>query len=219
MKNVLLINDMAGYGKVALSVMLPIFSHFHFETYCLPTALISNTLDYGDFAIMDTTSYIKDTVATWKRLGFTFPFVCTGFLLSREQANVVFEFCTEQKANGAKIFVDPIMGDDGHLYNGVQVETIDNMRMLCKIADILVPNITEAALLAGVSPKEEYIEEDIQYITEQLYKLGAASVVITSIHLNSGKFNAVGSGKGSTIRYIPYSEIPVRLEQFLNMLD
>lgn len=44
---ILLINDMAGYGKVALSVMIPVLSHLKFETFNLPTALVSNTLDYG----------------------------------------------------------------------------------------------------------------------------------------------------------------------------
>ena len=38
---ILLINDMAGYGKVALSVMIPVFSHMKYETFNLPTVLIS----------------------------------------------------------------------------------------------------------------------------------------------------------------------------------
>ena len=49
---ILLINDMAGYGKVALSAMIPVFSHLKFETFNLPTALISNTLDYGRFRFL-----------------------------------------------------------------------------------------------------------------------------------------------------------------------
>ena len=45
MNNILLINDMAGYGKVALSAMIPIMSNMKFQVYNLPTALVSNTLD------------------------------------------------------------------------------------------------------------------------------------------------------------------------------
>ena len=56
-KRVLLINDLAGYGKVALSAMIPVFSHLRYDTCNLPTALVSNTLDYGRFRILDTTDY------------------------------------------------------------------------------------------------------------------------------------------------------------------
>ena len=59
-KRVLLINDLAGYGKVALSAMIPIFSHLLYDTCNLPTALVSNTLDYGHFRILDTTDYMQD---------------------------------------------------------------------------------------------------------------------------------------------------------------
>lgn len=59
---ILLINDMAGYGKVALSAMIPVFSHLKFETFNLSTALISNTLDYGKFDILDTTEYMQNTL-------------------------------------------------------------------------------------------------------------------------------------------------------------
>ena len=44
MNNILLINDMAGYGKVALSAMIPIMSNMKFQVYNLPTALVSNRL-------------------------------------------------------------------------------------------------------------------------------------------------------------------------------
>ena len=62
---ILLINDMAGYGKVALSVMIPVFSHMKYETFNLPTVLISNTLDYGNFDILDTTEYMQNTLRVW----------------------------------------------------------------------------------------------------------------------------------------------------------
>ena len=39
----LLINDLAGYGKVALSAMIPVLSHMKYEIFSLPTAIVSNT--------------------------------------------------------------------------------------------------------------------------------------------------------------------------------
>ena len=56
---ILLINDLPGYGKVALSAMLPVLSHMGFDAYNLPTAIVSNTLDYGQFDILDTTDHME----------------------------------------------------------------------------------------------------------------------------------------------------------------
>ena len=48
-KHILLVHDLAGYGKVSLSAMMPVLSHMGHHLYTLPTALVSNTLDYGKF--------------------------------------------------------------------------------------------------------------------------------------------------------------------------
>ena len=113
MKSILLINDMAGYGKVALSSMIPILSSMKFQVYNLPTALVSNTLDYGKFDILETTDYMKNSMRIWDELGFKFDMISTGFLVSEEQTKLVSEYCQKKKEDGTFIFVDPIMGDDG----------------------------------------------------------------------------------------------------------
>ena len=86
MKQILLINDVVGYSKVGMVAMLPILSYLGIPTYSLPTALVSNTLDYGKFNIHDTTDYIRGTLPVWKELGFSFDAVCTGLMFSDEQA-------------------------------------------------------------------------------------------------------------------------------------
>lgn len=127
-KQILLINDMAGYGKVATAAMLPILSYFGHPTYNLPTALVSNTLDYGKFNILDTTDYIQGVFPVWKALGFRFDAIATGFIVSERQASIVSRYCLEQAETGTTIFVDPIMGDEGKLYNGVTPAAIKSMR-------------------------------------------------------------------------------------------
>lgn len=102
-KRVLLINDLAGYGKVALSAMIPVFSHLRYDTCNLPTALVSNTLDYGHFRILDTTDYMQDTLAVWEKLGFRFDAICTGFLVSEAQASLLYTYCKAQKEAGTQI--------------------------------------------------------------------------------------------------------------------
>ena len=85
----LLINDMCGYGKVATAAMLPILSYMGNSVYNLPTALVSNTLDYGKFNILETTDYITGVFPVWRDLGFSFDAIATGFIASERQAGIV----------------------------------------------------------------------------------------------------------------------------------
>ena len=128
MKQILLINDVVGYGKVGMGAMLPILSYLGIPTYSLPTALVSNTLDYGKFNIQDTTDYIRGTLPVWKELGFSFDAVCTGLMFSEEQAKLVAGYCREQGAQGTTVFVDPILGDGGRLYNGMTERQVELAR-------------------------------------------------------------------------------------------
>ena len=100
-RQVLLVNDLAGYGKVALSAMVPVLSHMGHHIYNLPTALVSNTLDYGKFDILETTDYMRNTIRVWKELGFRFDAVSTGFIVSDVQAKMIAGFCREQRQDGA----------------------------------------------------------------------------------------------------------------------
>ena len=189
---VLIINDLPGYGKVALAAMMPIMSQMGFDLYNLPTALVSNTLDYGKFDILETTGYMKNTMAVWKELGFSFDAICVGFIVSTEQMRLIREYCCEQRAKGTVVFVDPIMGDEGKLYNGVGEETVKNMRALCSVADLIVPNFTEAAFLAEMyTDRESVTPEEGRRLTDALRELGAKSVVISSTVVD-GKHCVIG---------------------------
>ena len=148
-KHILLVHDLAGYGKVSLSAMMPVLSHMGHHLYTLPTALVSNTLDYGKFYIQETTEYMRQSLKVWAELGFSFDVVSTGMILSAEQAALVSDFCEQSAKKGALVFVDPIMGDEGKLYNGVGEETIAHMRKMVAVADCIVPNYTGHALSRG----------------------------------------------------------------------
>src|SRR5574344_630522 len=107
MSSILLIADMAGYGKVALSAMIPILSNMKYQVYNLPTALVSNTFNYGKFDVLETTDYMRNSMKIWEELGFSFDAVSTGFIVSEEQSKLVAEYCTNLKRKGTRIFVDP----------------------------------------------------------------------------------------------------------------
>ena len=211
MKSILLINDMAGYGKVALSSMIPILSSMKFQVYNLPTALVSNTLDYGKFDILETTEYMKNSMRIWDELGFKFDMISTGFLVSEEQTKLVSEYCQKKKEDGTFIFVDPIMGDDGHLYNGVTEKTVAYMRQMCKVADMIVPNYTEAAFLAGkYTDKMELTKEKAEDLIRTRHADGAKTVVITSMKIDGQSCTMILDGENGEITSLPYTEIPVR---------
>ncbi len=213
---VLLINDLAGYGKVALSAMIPVLSHMKYEVCSLPTALVSNTLDYGKFEILETTDYMKNALSVWEQLGFSFGAVSTGFILSKPQTELVLEFCREQKKKGAVIFTDPIMGDEGKLYNGIGEETVALMRELIGAADYIVPNYTEAAYLAGVPYcRDACTRQELYDLAGKLHAMGAGSVLITSACMLVDGGNPIHcvagyDGKADRNFILPYEELPVR---------
>lgn len=216
MSKVLLINDLAGYGKVALSAMIPVLSHLQYEVCSLPTALVSNTLDYGKFDILETTDYMKNTLAVWDQLGFTFDAVSTGFILSQPQTELVRDFCRGQKAKGTLIFTDPIMGDEGKLYNGVGEETVALMRELIATADYIVPNYTEAAYLASAPySREGCTRQELYDLALALHQQGAGAVLITSARMLVDGGNPIQCVAGydaatDACFILPYEELPVR---------
>lgn len=212
-KKILLINDLAGYGKVALSAMIPVLSHMKYETYNLPTAIVSNTLDYGKFDILDTTEYMKNTIHVWEQLGFQFDAVSTGFIVSKEQTALITKFCKERAGRGSIIFTDPIMGDDGKLYNGITEDTVALMRELISVADYIVPNYTEASYLANAVYQEDGVtEEDYHSIIDTLRGFGAKSVIITSAKIKDSDSKCVVGydHREKTCFRIDFEEIPVR---------
>ncbi len=209
-RQILLINDMAGYGKVATAAMLPILSYMGLPVYNLPTALVSNTLDYGKFNILDTTDYITGVFPVWKELGFRFDAIATGFIASERQAGIISKYCLEQAKNGTTIFVDPIMGDEGKLYNGVTPSTINSMREMLSVAHLIYPNYTEACYLTDTPYCEEGVTEKEAYrLVDTLRVLGPKSVIITSM-LIDGQHCVIGyNHKEKEYFTLDYTEIPV----------
>lgn len=183
-KNIMLINDFPGYGKVALAAMTPILSRMGHYTFQLPTAVVSNTLDYGKFRIEEMTDYMRDTLEVWEELGFEPDCICTGFIVSEEQAELIAEYITRLSRKGGKrplVMVDPIMADGGKLYNGIGPERVLAMRKLVGCSDVMVPNMTEASFLTGIRPgKESGTKRELRELTDSLQKLSGKSVVITS---------------------------------------
>ncbi len=207
-KRILLVNDLPGYGRVALAAMIPVLSKLGFAVSCLPTALVSNTFDYGRCEMLDTTDYIERTLKIWDELGFSFPAICTGFITSKKQALLIRDYCARQKELGARILVDPIMADNGKLYSGLDPDIISNLRTLCAGADVIVPNLTEACFLADAPVETSCSEEKLQELTDQLLASGAGAVVITSVVIAEKNYTAVRAAKDAAVELLPFERIP-----------
>ena len=218
-KRVMLINDMPGYGKVALAAMTPVLSGMGHYIYQLPTAMVSNTLDFGRFIIRDMTEYMKDTLQVWDQLGFETDCICTGFLVSEEQALFLRSVIEEKrKRRSCLVLVDPIMGDGGRLYNGVGAERVEVMKQLAAVSDVMVPNITEASFLTGImkadgAAAEEGTPEEIRTLIDCLHGISGKSVVITSVvETETGRHLVCGyDHRMSEYFEVEYEYLPVRV--------
>ena len=206
---VLLINDMVGHSKVGMGAMMPVLSYLGHSAYGLPTALVSNTFNYGLFNVLDTTDYIRGTLPVWKQLGFRSDAICTGYMYSEEQVQLVSDYCREQAAGGTKIFVDPVMGDGGSLYNGLSMQQVEMMRRVVAVADLTFPNYTEAALLTGIPYQKSGISPDeARQMLKKLQEIGAKSVLITSCIID-GQHCVVGFNHlDNEFFQLNYEEIP-----------
>ena len=208
-KKILLVHDMTGYGKVALAALMPVLSHMGHHLYTLPTAIVSNTLDYGAFEIHEMTDYMRRTLAVWKQLGFSFEAVSTGMIFSDEQAELVSGLCRESAEKGCMVFVDPVMGDEGKLYNGVTEATVGHMREMVSVADYTMPNYTEAAYLAGTPIRDELTRQEADDLVDALRRMGAKSVLITSAKVE-GSYCVVGYDHLADERFLlPFEMVPV----------
>ena len=211
MKQILLINDIAGYGKVGMAAMLPILSYMGIPAFNLPTALVSNTLDYGEFEQLDTTDYMRRTFPIWQRLGFHFDAICTGLMFNPEQARLVADYCREQAAQGCTVYVDPVMGDGGHLYNGITQQQVELMREMVSVAHLTMPNYTEACYLTGMPYRVEGITlDEARHLLQQIVWLGAHSALVTSCVVD-GHHCVCGydaDSTGNAFFFHDYEEIP-----------
>ena len=222
-KRIVLFNDLPGYGKVALAAMVPLFSRMGHFPYQVPTAVVSNTLDFGKFRIQDMTDYMRDTIKVWDELGFDPDCICTGFVLSEEQVELIGDYIRSRKPrideiqnvdNGRLVMVDPIMADGGKLYNGIGMERVAAMRKLVSYSDVMVPNMTEAGFLTGICPgRERASASELRELVDGLHKLSGKSVVITSAHDSETDEHLVCGYDHKSGQYfrVPFTFLPVRV--------
>lgn len=180
MKKIAAIHDLSGYGRASLTVVIPILSNMGYQVCPLPTAILSAHSEYSGFRSLDLSSHMQTIIDHWKELGLRFDALYSGYLASLQQMDIVSGFFRDFKHSGNFILVDPVLGDHHHLYPGMDEEMIGGMRNLCRQANIITPNLTEAAFLLGEKPGMAQTREDAAEWCRRLSALGPEYVIITS---------------------------------------
>ncbi len=205
------IHDLSGIGRTSLMAVIPILSTMGFNVCPLPTAILSNHSQYPDFSFLDLTEEIPRIIDQWEKLGVTFDAIYTGYMGSPRQIEIVCGFIERFRTADTLVVVDPVLGDNGHLYSKMTQEMVEEMRRLACRADVLTPNLTEAFALLDRPYKTDCTTEELKDLIAELSEMGPDTVIITGVPVpgQSGLTSVIARSKSDlrtwkvTCPYLP----------------
>lgn len=205
------IHDLSGIGRTSLMAVIPILSTMGFNVCPLPTAILSNHSQYPDFSFLDLTEEMPRIIDQWEKLGVTFEAIYTGYMGSPRQIEIVCGFIERFRTADTLVVVDPVLGDNGHLYSKMTQEMVEEMRRLVCRADVLTPNLTEAFALLDRPYKTDCTTEELKDLIDELSEMGPDTVIITGVPVpgQSGLTSVIARSKSDlrtwkvTCPYLP----------------
>lgn len=172
-------------GQCSMTVALPILSACGHETCILPTAMLSaHTGGFGKPAVVHFDSALEPIWRHWQENNICFDAILVGYLGSVAAAEAVERIMAEMLAPGGVTIVDPAMADHGKLYSGFDDAYAAAMQRLCRKANIILPNITEAAMFAGMPYQQDPSQA---YVTQLLDQLDHPCVILTGVGFNQAE--------------------------------
>lgn len=181
-KKVLVINDFVNTSHVALNLQQAFLNDQQLDCISLPSALFSNTFNLGKPAMVDLSGYLKASLEQYNHLNFAFDGLLTGYLLNTEQVVLIEQWLRNQSET--LIVSDPVMGDNGTLYQSLDRDIIKVYQRMVASSDVMVPNLTEAQLLLDLEPDLVMTHKKALELVTRLQKMNHKSVVITSVPIN-----------------------------------
>lgn len=178
------IHDISGFGRCSLTVVLPVLGAMGAECCPMPTAFLSAQTAFpkSDRAVfLDMTDQLERTGSHWQELGAEFDAIYSGFLGSETQIGLIGEFIGKFRRKETLVVVDPVMGDWGKPYRTYTPDLCRRMGELAGHADVITPNLTEAAILLGEEYDPAPGENKVSAWLERLSMDGQRSVVITGV--------------------------------------
>jgi pyridoxine kinase len=200
-KRLLTIQDVSCVGQCSATVALPLVSACGVECAVLPGAVLSNhTGGFPSWTFRDLTDEFARIEGEWRKQDIRFDAFYTGYV-PEAQIDPILSIMAHCAAPGALRIVDPVMADNGRLYPGFGADFPSKMARLCKGADFILPNLTEAAFLLGREPVlEGYGPAFVEDTVAALHALGAKNVVLTGVSCNPSLLGTAVSD-GRTVRY------------------
>ncbi len=185
-KKAAVFHDISGFGKCSGTVVLPVLSAAGIQTSILPTAVLStHTGGLGSPVICDLTKELLPMASHWEQLGLSFDALYSGYLGSTGQIQAISDIFSRLKGKESIILVDPVMGDNGKIYQSCDPAMCEGMKKLCTSAGLLTPNLTEAAfLLRGEYPDQKQEPDILTKMMKKLADLGPEQIVLTGISLH-----------------------------------
>ena len=195
------VHDLCGYGKCSLGVAIPVLSAAGCDVCPVPTSLFSSHTAFPGWFMHDTTEILPDYLAAWSKIGVEIDAVYSGFLGAPEQVDRIRDLY-EMYPRALRI-VDPVMADHGRVYPTYTPELCAAMAELAEGADILTPNLTEAAIILDEPIGDAWAGEDItdaeaRRLVNALLAMGTRTVVLKGIQRDDGLIrNFVGTQDGA----------------------
>lgn len=208
MKRIVTIQDFSCVGRCSLTVALPIISAAGIEACGIPTAVLSNHTGFDSYYSHDLTEQLAPFSDGLWRERITFDAIYTGYIASPQQMGLISDFIDRFKREDTTVFVDPVMGDNGILYTGLSEDYPRLMLELCKKADIISPNITEACMMTGREYRHDMPMGEIVEMLRALYDECGVKYALVTGAKEGGDIGAVGwNGKEFSRCLMPHIDL------------
>lgn len=182
--------DLSGVGRCSAMAVVPVLSLSGSSCAFLPTAYFStHTGGFGEVHRRDLSADMAPVLHHYISLGLRFDAVYIGYVASAAQLSLMEEALPSLLAPGGRLFVDPVMGDNGKRYAFCGDDLVEGFRSLCAKADVIFPNRTEASLLLGL-PIWEGSEPEAPE-PARLSSIGAKTVLLTGITRGAGEIGVL----------------------------
>lgn len=187
-KRIVTVQDISCVGQCSITVALPIISAYGIETAILPSAVLStHTGGFKGYTFKDLTDELPAIINHWEKENLNFDALYTGYIGNYKQFEHISAIREKLLREGAKVVIDPVMGDAGKLYPGFDIAFAQKMAEFLIGADYIIPNITEACFLTGAEYRENYDESYIKDLISRLKKLNVKNIIITGVSYQADK--------------------------------
>ncbi|MBQ8952852.1 MAG: pyridoxamine kinase [Clostridia bacterium] len=205
--SVIAVHDLACLGRCALTIVIPTLAAMGVQPLPLPTAILSAHTGFSGVAARHLDGFMADCLAHWQKQGLAADAVYSGYLANPAQVALVEEVIAWQRASHAALVVaDPAMADNGRMYSGLSPDMPAAMKRLCDQADVITPNLTEAALMLNRPYTDGPMTDEALWAL--LHGFSAGHVVITSAVMADGAHANLCHARGEAGFWVcPYQRV------------